>query len=64
MVNPQRSGLRSETRVWTCGLLELERLVLAIRHRLRGDIRWRNTTEKIGLVLREFCRKKVLREGY
>jgi hypothetical protein len=64
MVNPQRSGLRSETRVWTCGLPELERLVLAIRRPTTGDIRWRNTTEKIGLALREFCRKKVLREGY
>ncbi len=30
MVNPQRSGWRSETRLCTCGLLELERSVLAI----------------------------------
>jgi hypothetical protein len=30
MVNPQRSGCRSETRLCTCGLLELERSVLAI----------------------------------
>ena len=30
MVNPQLSGWRSETRLCTCGLLELERSVFAI----------------------------------
>ena len=30
MVNPQRSGQRSEIRVCTCGLAELERSVLVI----------------------------------
>lgn len=30
MVNPHRSGWRSETRLCTCGLVELERSVLAI----------------------------------
>ncbi len=64
MVNPQRSGVRSDTRVCLCGLLGLERSVLAIADRLRGDIRWRDTTGKPRLVLREFSRKKVLREGY
>ncbi len=34
MVNPQRSGVRSDT-CW-CGLLELERSVLVIADRLRG----------------------------
>jgi hypothetical protein len=64
MVNPQRSGWRSETRLCTCGLLELERSVLAICRPTSGDTQWRNTTGKTGLVLWEFCRKKVLREGY
>ena len=36
MVNPQRSGWRSVTRLCTCGLPELERSVLAIFDRLRG----------------------------
>jgi hypothetical protein len=36
MVNPQQSGWRSVTRLCTCGLLELERSVLAIFDRLRG----------------------------
>src|SRR5260370_8758180 len=31
---------------------------------ITGDIRWRNATGKPRLVLREFSRKKVLREGY
>lgn len=64
MVNPQRSGWRSETRLCTCGVLELERSVLGISRPTSGDIRWRNSTGKTGSVLSEFCRKKVLREGY
>jgi hypothetical protein len=36
MVNPQRSGVRSDTRVCWCGLVELERSVLVIADRLRG----------------------------
>jgi hypothetical protein len=64
MVNPQRSGWRSETRLCTCGLLELERSVLAICRPTSRDIRYRNTTGKTGSVLSEFCRKEVLREGY
>jgi hypothetical protein len=64
MVNPQRSGWRSETRLCACGLLELERSVLAICRPTSEDIRWRNTTGKTSSVPSEFCRKKVLREGY
>jgi hypothetical protein len=64
MANPQRSGLRSETRAWTCGLLELERSVLAICQPTAGDFRWRNTTGKPGFLPLEFSRKKVLRQGY
>ena len=64
MVNPQLSGWRSEIRLCTCGLLELERSVLAICRPTSGDIRWRNTTEMSGFVPAEFCRKKVLRGGY
>jgi hypothetical protein len=36
MVNPHRSGLRSDTRVCTCGLLELERSVFAIADQTAG----------------------------
>jgi len=64
MVNPQRRGWRSETRLCTWGLLELERSVIAICRPTSGNIRWRNTTGKTGSVLSEFCRKEVLREGY
>ncbi len=36
MLKPQRSGCRSDIRVCTCGLLELERSVFAIADRLWG----------------------------
>jgi hypothetical protein len=39
MVNPQRSGWRSETRLCMWGLLELERSVIAICRPTSGDIR-------------------------
>jgi len=64
MVNPQRSGWRSETRRCRCGLLELERSVFVIYQPTSGDFQWRNTTVKTGFVPPEFCRKKVLRKGY
>ena len=36
MVNPQRSGLRSDTWMCTCRVLKLERSVCVIVTRLRG----------------------------
>jgi hypothetical protein len=36
MVNPQRSGWRSVTRLCTCGLMELERSVFAICQPIAG----------------------------
>ena len=39
MVDPQRSGWRSETRRCAWGLLELDRSVLAICRPTAGDIR-------------------------
>jgi len=58
MVNPQRRGWRSETRLCTWGLLELERSVIAICRPTSGTSDSEILLERLARCYRNFVGKR------
>ena len=63
MANPQRSGWRSEIRVCTCGLGELERSVLVIfsRGRPMAKYYWKAGVGAIEIFWEKSTERRVLK---